>query len=65
MIYELLDEIIDFGYPQLTSTESLKSSVYSEAVVVDPPPVTHVRSCVFLFLLFLHWTETQSRFAIG
>ncbi|PHJ18669.1 coatomer protein gamma sub-unit [Cystoisospora suis] len=41
MIYELLDEIIDFGYPQLTSTESLKSSVYSEAVVVDPPPVTH------------------------
>ncbi|KEP62536.1 UNVERIFIED_CONTAM: coatomer protein complex, gamma sub-unit, putative [Hammondia hammondi] len=39
MIYELLDEIIDYGYPQLTSTESLKSAVYSEAILVDPPPV--------------------------
>nr|CEL64345.1 TPA: CBR-DPY-23 protein, related [Neospora caninum Liverpool] len=39
MIYELLDEIIDYGYPQLTSTESLKSAIYSEAILVDPPPV--------------------------
>ena len=24
LIYELLDEVIDFGYPQLTSVEILK-----------------------------------------
>lgn len=32
LIYELLDEVLDFGYPQGTSTESLKSFVYNEAV---------------------------------
>ncbi|PFH31729.1 putative coatomer protein complex, gamma sub-unit [Besnoitia besnoiti] len=42
LIYELLDETIDFGYPQLTSTESLKSAVYSETVLVDPPPLKHL-----------------------
>lgn len=35
LIYELLDEALDYGYPQSTSTESLKSFVYNEPVVVD------------------------------
>ncbi|XP_078432610.1 clathrin adaptor complexes medium subunit family protein [Wolffia australiana] len=35
LVYELLDEIIDFGYPQITSTELLKSYVFNEPLVVD------------------------------
>ncbi|KYQ99642.1 hypothetical protein DLAC_03580 [Tieghemostelium lacteum] len=29
LIYELLDELLDFGFPQLTSTESLKPFVFT------------------------------------
>lgn len=35
LIYELLDEMIDFGYPQGTSTENLKAFVYNEPILVD------------------------------
>lgn len=35
LIYELLDEVLDYGYPQGTSTESLKNFIYNEPVVVD------------------------------
>jgi len=34
LIYELLDEILDFGYTQGTSTELLKAYVFNEPVVV-------------------------------
>ena len=34
LIYELLDEMLDFGYPQITSTEALKVCVHNEASVV-------------------------------
>ena len=35
LIYELLDEILDFGYAQSTTTETLKAFVYSDPVTVD------------------------------
>jgi AP-4 complex subunit mu-1 len=34
LIYELLDEMMDFGYPQITSTEALKVYVHNEASIV-------------------------------
>lgn len=37
LIYELLEEMLDYGYPQITSTEMLKNCVHSEAVVVSSP----------------------------
>jgi AP-4 complex subunit mu-1 len=37
LIYELLDEIMDFGFPQITSTEQLKNCVHNEAVMVNQP----------------------------
>jgi len=40
LCYELLDEMIDFGYPQVTRTENLKSFVYNEPIVVDSVPST-------------------------
>jgi AP-4 complex subunit mu-1 len=35
LCYELLDEMIDYGYPQVTRTEYLKSFVYNEPIVVE------------------------------
>ncbi|XP_047327263.1 AP-4 complex subunit mu-like [Impatiens glandulifera] len=35
LVYELLDEVIDFGYVQTTSTEVLKSYVFNEPLVID------------------------------
>ncbi|KAJ7958924.1 AP-4 complex subunit mu [Quillaja saponaria] len=35
LVYELLDEAIDFGYVQTTSTEVLKSYVSNEPIVIE------------------------------
>lgn len=35
LMYELLDEMVDYGHPQTTNTEHLKSCVHNEAVVVE------------------------------
>ncbi|KAI7749566.1 hypothetical protein M8C21_021933, partial [Ambrosia artemisiifolia] len=35
LVYELLDEVIDFGYVQTTSTEVLKSCVFNEPIMID------------------------------
>jgi AP-4 complex subunit mu-1 len=37
LLYEILDEMVDFGFPQTTSTEVLKSAVHNEAHLVDTP----------------------------
>lgn len=35
LVYELLDEVIDFGYAQTTSTEALKSYVFNEPIIIE------------------------------
>jgi len=40
LIYEIIDEMIDFGYPQLDSTEQIKQLVFTEPVVVSKQKVT-------------------------
>jgi AP-4 complex subunit mu-1 len=35
LCYELLDEMIDYGFPQVTRTENLKSFVYNEPIMVE------------------------------
>jgi AP-4 complex subunit mu-1 len=35
LCYELLDEMMDYGYPQVTRTENLKSFVYNEPICVE------------------------------
>lgn len=37
LIYELLDEVVDYGIPQNTSTEALKTFIQNEPTVVVPP----------------------------
>lgn len=36
LLYELLDEMLDYGYPQVTQTENLKAFVYNEPIVITP-----------------------------
>ena len=40
LLYELLDEMMDFGYPQSTSTEVLKNCIHNEPIVVSAPTST-------------------------
>lgn len=35
LVYELLDETLDYGYPQGTSTETLRHHVRSDPILVD------------------------------
>lgn len=35
LVYELLDETLDYGYPQGTSTETLKNHVRNEPILVE------------------------------
>ena len=36
LLYELLDEMMDYGYPQITRTATLKSCTNNAPIVVDP-----------------------------
>lgn len=36
LVYEILDEIIDFGHPQLTNTSHIKPLIASEVVEIKP-----------------------------
>lgn len=38
LIYELIDEIIDSGYPQTTASEVLKLAIHSDAAELNVPP---------------------------
>jgi AP-4 complex subunit mu-1 len=40
LVYELIEEMIDFGFPQITSTEMLKNCVHNEAVMVAAPSLS-------------------------
>jgi AP-4 complex subunit mu-1 len=40
LLYELLDEMLDYGYPQVTQTANLKAFVYNEPIVVEAVPNT-------------------------
>eukprot|EP01033_Poteriospumella_lacustris_P014343 gene14343-10246_t len=40
LIYELIEEMCDYGYPQVTSTEMLKNCVHNEAVLVQAPSLS-------------------------
>lgn len=36
LVYELLDEVIDYGFPQNSSSEALKEFVLNDPVVLRP-----------------------------
>ncbi|KAH8633664.1 ap-2 complex subunit mu-1 [Alternaria alternata] len=43
LVYELLDEILDFGYPQNTETDTLKMYITTEGVKSERAMVGYVR----------------------
>jgi AP-4 complex subunit mu-1 len=51
LIYELLDEVVDYGLPQNTSTEALKTFVLNEPTVVAPPVSVAARCDVLICLV--------------
>lgn len=57
LVYELLDEMMDYGYPQGTSTETLKTFVYNEPVLVESAkPNTRCDSHPLGFIPITMWT---------
>ena len=47
LLYELLDEVIDYGYPQNSSSEALKEFILNEPTVLKSvsTPHLHVLAC--------------------
>ena len=43
LIYELIDEILDYGFPQITSTDELKSFILSQPTPVTPTVVRTIQ----------------------
>ena len=39
LVYELFDEVLDYGVPQTTASETLKDFVFNEPVIVPPPGI--------------------------
>lgn len=37
LVYELIDEMIDYGYPQSISTEQIRPFVVNDPIIVEPP----------------------------
>ena len=37
LIYEIIDEIIDYGHPQLVATENIRQYTVSDPVIIVPP----------------------------
>lgn len=44
LVYDLLDEVLDYGYVQTTSTEMLRNFIQTEAVVSKPFSLFHLSS---------------------
>jgi AP-4 complex subunit mu-1 len=40
LIYEIIDEIIDYGHPQLMTTENIKQFIVNEPVLIQNKPTT-------------------------
>ncbi|CDR94027.1 hypothetical protein, conserved [Babesia bigemina] len=57
LAYEVLDEILDFGYVQCTNTSQLKQKVYNVAVM----PATHSRPVVSLAPAFVKLRQVGMR----
>lgn len=36
LIYEIIDEIIDYGHPQLMTTENIKQFIVNEPIMIQP-----------------------------
>ena len=57
LLYELLDEIIDYGYPQNSSSEALKEFILNEPTVVRSVGLLFFSNPLRLpYILFSCWS---------
>ena len=50
LIYELLDEVVDYGYPQNSSSEALKEFILNEPTILKPvSAIPKVSNAAMLF----------------
>lgn len=47
LIYELLDELVDWGFPQATTTDSLKAYVFNEPVTIKKDDILKIDFSAF------------------
>ncbi len=59
LLYELLDEVIDYGYPQNSSSEALKEFVLNEPTMLKPS-VRLLFAQYNCHILFNHPSKTSS-----
>ena len=52
LIYELIDEIFDSGYPQTTASEQLKLSIHSDAVALNTTSSTTLADAMWMIPQF-------------
>jgi AP-4 complex subunit mu-1 len=60
LIYELLDEVLDYGYVQGTSTEQLKAFVFNEPILVEDMLAADEKEGVLSRVGFARHNGTQS-----
>lgn len=53
LVYELLDEVIDYGFPQSSSSDALKEFVLNEPVLIRPTvrrcqDSVAIHTCIFM-----------------
>lgn len=65
LIYEILDEIIDFGHPQLTSTAHIKPLIASEVVEEKSSAITDIKKQLGNFSLFSSNTVNSSASSVS
>ena len=47
LVYEIIDEMLDFGYPQSTSTEQVRPYIVNEVVPVTPSKAVRTKTRLF------------------
>lgn len=57
LIYELLDEVMDYGYPQLSDTELLKKFIYQGQVKNDPQAQLKLTSTLTQLTASVSWRQ--------
>ena len=65
LVYELLDEVIDYGYPQNSSSEALKELVHNEPTIVKPPVSLHLSQGAPAACLLQRASRTMPSYSYG
>lgn len=52
LIYEIIDEIIDYGHPQLMATENIRQYTVSDPVIIQPPEDKKIKNTVSKWNIF-------------